>query len=107
MSDLSLRPGISLGSYPQRREDRREELEQAVHGWLENQRRRWRRKSHSQKHIVARVKQYEESLASCSDEALNEVVDELRSQLHRKGLEVGSLGSEFIRDNTAHVIFLP
>jgi len=40
MSDLSLRPGLSLGSYPQRREDPIDELEASLRGWLERQRKR-------------------------------------------------------------------
>ena len=34
MSDLSIKPGISLGSYPQRKEDQRDDLEQAFNDWV-------------------------------------------------------------------------
>jgi len=95
MSELSLKPGLSLGSYPQRLEKQRDELEQALHDWLECQRNRLRRKRHSQRYIVSRVGQYREALQNCTDEALNEVIQELRRQLHRKGLQEALIVESF------------
>jgi preprotein translocase subunit SecA len=87
MSELSIKPGISLGSYPQKRESRRDELEQAVADWFEHQRGRLRRRRLGPRMVVREVNRYEASLRDCSDEALNVVISKLRSQLHRRGLQ--------------------
>ena len=87
MSELSIKPGVSLGSYPQREEDSLDDLEAFVQGWIERGRARVGRKRYSQRQIVRRVNQHEAALKECTDEAFNAVLEELRSQLHRKGLE--------------------
>jgi len=87
MSELSIKPGVSLGSYPQRKEDQRDDLEQAFNDWVERQRSRLRRNRYSQRYIVRRVKRYEQALTDCSEEALTSVIEELRHQLHCKGLQ--------------------
>ncbi len=87
MSELSIKPGISLGSYPQREDNQLDTLEQAFNGWLERQRSRLRRNRHSQRYIVRRVERYQQALMDCTEEALTSIIEELRHQLHSRGLQ--------------------
>ncbi|MDJ0779661.1 MAG: prepilin peptidase [Gammaproteobacteria bacterium] len=86
MSDLSIRPGMSLGSYPQRIEPELNELERSLAGWLDRIGTRLTRRRGSQRDIARRVKHYDEVLQQSSDEGLDAVLRELRYQLHRQGL---------------------
>ena len=87
MSELLIKPGIRLGSYPQRLDAGLDDIEQALKGWVDRQRVRLQRNRYSQRYIVRKAAHYEETLKNCTDEALDEVLAELRSQLHRRGLE--------------------
>jgi len=106
VSELSIRPGIRLGSYPQKRESRRDELEQALSVWVERQRGRLRRGRHSQRSVVRGVDHYAAALRDCSDEALDGVIGELRAQLHRKGLQEALIIESFavIREAAGRVL---
>ena len=87
MSELSIKPGVSLGSYPQRLEQPLDDLEAAIQGKVERLRARLARKRRSQAYIVRKVNRHEETLKNCCDEKFNAVLQELRSQLHRRGLQ--------------------
>ncbi len=86
MSDLSIKPGVSLGSYPQRIEPELNELERSLAGWLDRVGSRLRRRRGSQRDIARRVQRFDAVLQQGSDEALDAVLRELRYQLHRQGL---------------------
>ena len=86
MSELSIKPGASLGSYPQRREQQGDDLEIELSAWLERQRRRWQRRRYSQRYIVSRVAKYTQALQNCSDTALTEVIQVVSQQLRCQGL---------------------
>lgn len=85
MSELLIKPGIRLGSYPQRLDAGLDDIEQVVKGWFDRQWVRLQRNRYSQRYIVRKVAHYAETLQKCTDEALDEVLQELRSQLHRRG----------------------
>jgi len=87
MSEISIKPGVSLGSYPQRKDNQLDGLEQAFNGWLERQRLRLRRNRFSQRYIVRRVKRYQQTLTDCAEQTLTSIIEELRHQLHCKGLQ--------------------
>lgn len=87
MSELSIKPGLRLGSYPQRLDSGLDEIEQVVSVWVKRQGKRLKRHRYSQRYIVRRVDAWSEALQNCSDEELDAVVEELRLQLHRKGLQ--------------------
>lgn len=86
MSDLSLKPGVSLGSYPQRQSDSTDDLEVFVRGWIERCHSFLGRNRLSQASLVRRVNRHQAALQDSSDEAFNAVLEELRAQLHRQGL---------------------
>ncbi len=85
MSDLSLKPGLSMGSYPERREPALDELEQAFGRWLA--RRRGGLKQLRQRTIAQAVGRYDGVLRDCSEAALNAMLRELRARLGRHGLQ--------------------
>jgi hypothetical protein len=62
MSELAIKPGLCLGSYPQRTESGLSAFEQAVNGWIECQRTRLKRKRYSQRYISAKVQRYAQAL---------------------------------------------
>ena len=86
MSELSIKPGLRLGTYPQRLDSGLDEIEQLVSGWVKRQGCRLKRHRYSQRYIARRVNAWSVALQNCSDEELDVVVEALRLQLHRKGL---------------------
>jgi preprotein translocase subunit SecA len=106
MTELLIKPGVSLGSYPQRRDDSLEDLEAMVHGLIEKGRNSLVRKRLSQRAIVRRVNRYQAALQDSSDEAFNVVLTELRSQLHRQGLQQALMIEAFavIREAAGRVL---
>ncbi len=85
MSDLSLKPGLSLGSYPERRESGGDELEQALGRWFARRRRGHLRLR--QRAIAKAVGHYDDLLRDCGEASLNAMLRELRANLARKGLQ--------------------
>lgn len=87
MSELQLRPGIMFGSYPQKQESGLSDLEQALSRFFEQLKTRMSRRIYSQGYIVRQVNKHQHVLRECSEEELSHVIEELRDQLHRKGLQ--------------------
>ncbi len=83
----NLRPGIKAGSYPQKKESKLTDLEQTVALFIERVKTRLQRKKYSQAYISKQVKKYDEKLLNYSEQELTENIQQLRSQLHRKGLQ--------------------
>jgi len=106
MFELAIKPGLRLGSYPQRAESGLSDFEQAVNGWLERQRTRLKRRRYSQAYISRKVERYAEALQNCSDEELDVVLGELRLQLHRRGLQEALMIESFavIREAAGRVL---
>ncbi len=87
MSDISIKPGVSLGSYPERQDDSLDDLEAFIHGVIDKGRASLVRRRHSQRTIVRRVNQYQDALQDCSEEDFDVVLAALRSRLNRQGLK--------------------
>jgi preprotein translocase subunit SecA len=87
MSETLIRPGVSLGNYPQRQDDALDDLEAVVRHWGERTRARLYRKACSQGFITRRIRRYEESLRAYSEQELDAAIDELRWQLHQQGMQ--------------------
>jgi len=86
MSETLVKPGVSLGSYPQRPDTTLDDLEATVKRWGGRLRMRLGHK-HSRPGVIARrVRLHEDALRNCSDEEFNLVLEEFRWQLHRRGL---------------------
>ncbi len=106
MSELTIKPGLRLGSYPQRAEPELSEFEQVVSAWIERQRTRLKRRRYSQDYISRKVQFYAKTLENCSDTELDTVLDELRLQLHRRGLQEALIIESFavIREAAGRVL---
>ncbi len=106
MSELAIKPGVSLGSYPQRQEDSLDDLEALFQGWIESAGARLGRKAYSQRNIVRKVNRYQAALQDCTDEAFDVVLEELRAQLCRQGLQEGLMIEAFavIREAAGRVL---
>jgi len=87
MSELNLRPGLSLGSYPQKQPGELTELEQNVARFFKRLKKRFTDRSHSQKYIAHKVNQYQQAMQESSEEQLTQTIRQLRNDLHRKGLK--------------------
>jgi preprotein translocase subunit SecA len=86
MSELMMKPGVSLGHYPQRPEIVLDDLEAIVKHWVGRTSSRLNRKCMTQKNIVRRVKVHQDQLETCSDADFDSLLEELRWQLHQQGL---------------------
>ena len=106
MSELAIKPGLRLGSYPQRVDSGLSDFEQAVNGWIERQHTRLKRKRYSQRYISGKVQRYAEALQNCSDEEFDVVLEELRLQLHCQGLQEALIIESFavIREAAGRVL---
>ena len=80
MSESLLKPGISLGRYPQRPEAALDDLEAAIRQWGSRLRARLGRKRYSQKAIVRRVRRHDETLHGCSEEQLDALIEEFNAK---------------------------
>ena len=95
MSELNLRPGISLGSYPQKQASELTELEQNVARFFQQLKKRFTGKTHSQKYITRRINQYQQALQESSEQELTQTIRQLRSKLHRQGLKKALIFKSF------------
>ncbi|MCP4090138.1 MAG: prepilin peptidase [Gammaproteobacteria bacterium] len=86
MSEL-LRPGIKAGSYPQKKESSLTDLEQTLSLFFARIKTRLQRRKYSPAYISKRVNKFEHKLQQYSEQELTENIQQLRSQLHRKGLK--------------------
>ncbi|MCP3849891.1 MAG: prepilin peptidase, partial [Gammaproteobacteria bacterium] len=86
MSKQNISPGISLGSYPQKQADQLTELEQNVANFFKQLKIPFTSRTHSQKYITRKVNQYQQTLEESSEQELTQITQQLRNELHHKGL---------------------
>jgi preprotein translocase subunit SecA len=108
MSELSLKPGVSLGNYPQRQEATIDDLETAIRQWGERMRKRLGRKRASQRKVMRLVRHHEQALRDCSEAELDVVLDEFRWKLHQHGLQDRAIADTFalVREAAARTLGL-
>lgn len=87
MSELMMKPGVSLGNYPQRPEQTLDDLEAVIRHWGVRLRKRLGNKRSSPRAIARKVNRHDKQLQGCSDVYFDDVIDELRWQLHHSGLQ--------------------
>ena len=85
MSELSLKPGLSLGGYPQRPESTLGEFETAIKRAFESLFKTGRRVTRARS-VVRRVRTVEQQIKAFSDAQLDAAITELRGRLQRHGL---------------------
>jgi preprotein translocase subunit SecA len=81
-----MKPGVSLGHYPQRPEIVLDNLEAVAKHWAGRLGSRLKRKRMTQRAVARRVKVHEKELENCSDEDFDKLLEEFRWQLHQQGL---------------------
>lgn len=86
MSELLIKPGVSLGNYPQRPETGLDDLEATVKRWGTRLRARLVQKNLRPNTVARRVKRHAESLQNYSDREFDVVLEQLRWELHHRGL---------------------
>ena len=103
MSEMMMRPGVTLGSYPQRPEPSFGELEAMLRRWHKRLGHGLYHFGTSQKAIARRVRVHEDVLCNCTDAQFDKVIEEFRWQLHRQGLQSSMITRAFavIREATA------
>jgi len=87
MSELLIKPGVSLGNYPQRPETPLDDLEAIIKGWGGRLHKRLGQKRSSPRAIARKVKRHEAHLQACSDTEFDAVIEEFRWQLNQRGLQ--------------------
>ena len=86
MSELLIKPGVSLGTYPQRPETGFDDLETVVRRWGERMRKNFGHWQLRPRTIARRVRRHEEELQNCSDQEFDQLLEEYRWRLHHLGL---------------------
>jgi preprotein translocase subunit SecA len=86
MSELLIKPGVSLGTYPQRPETGLDDLEAVVRRWGERMRKHFGHRQLRPRALARRVRRHEEELQNCSDQEFDQLLEEYRWQLHHLGL---------------------
>jgi len=86
MSELMIRPGASFGHYPQRSEAAFDDIEAALHRWVDRTRRRLGQRTKSAGAIARKVGVHDTALQNCTEGDLDIAIDEFRWQLQQQGL---------------------
>ena len=86
MSEYLIKPGTSLGHYPQRPEATLDDLEAVLSHWGSKLRARFAHKHSSQRSIARRVRRHEAALRECTEQEFDTVLEEIRWRLHHQGL---------------------
>lgn len=81
-----MRPGITLGEYPQQAESQLNDMEQSIQRRVKSIRTALNRSTYSQKFIVRQVNRYQESLQNCSEDELSQAIAELKEELNKHQL---------------------
>lgn len=87
MSELSFRPGVLRGRYPQKNTTERSDLVKWAVSLLAKIKSIFHRNRYRQSYIVNQVNHYEEELKHLSEQDLTERINALRRQLQRHGLQ--------------------
>ncbi|MCP4767155.1 MAG: prepilin peptidase [Gammaproteobacteria bacterium] len=87
MSELMMKPGVSLGNYPQRPEQALDDLEAVIRHWGGRLRRRLGHKRSSPRAIGRKVNRHDAQLRGCSDAYFDDLIQELRWKLYHRGLQ--------------------
>ncbi len=86
MFNLIPRPGIRLGSYPQKKDNNLSVFEQRVARIFQHLQHKLDYKQNSQQYVVDLVNRYQQPLKNYSETELSQAIQEIRNQLHQQGL---------------------
>jgi preprotein translocase subunit SecA len=86
MSELTFKPGASLGNYPQRPETGLDDLETVVRRWGLRLRSCLGNRHLGPSAIARKVRRHEAELKNCGDQEFDQLLEEYRWQLHHLGL---------------------
>ncbi len=106
MSDPCFRPGLRLGSYPQKQQSQLSEWELAIVDYFDQLKRSFFLNIYSQRHIVNMVNRYQSRLIDCDESDLSEAIDQVRNKLYRQGLKKHLIFEAFsvIREAASRVL---
>ncbi|MGZ5011220.1 MAG: preprotein translocase subunit SecA [Methylobacter sp.] len=85
--DNKPRPGVLLGRYPQKKENRNTDFEKLIASWAANTKFLLNRQKYTQNYIVSRVNYYEHDLKQLSEPDLTTQIAYIREKLQRSGLQ--------------------
>ncbi len=86
MSELLIKPGVSLGTFPQRPETGLDDLEAVVRRWGERMRKHFGHRQLRPRALARKVRRHEEELKNCNDQEFDQLLEEYRWQLQHIGL---------------------
>ncbi|MFW5443271.1 MAG: DEAD/DEAH box helicase [Methylococcaceae bacterium] len=95
MSESKLRPGLTLGMYPQQQETWPGVLETQTRLGVAKIKYLIARRKYSLKYIVNKVNSHEQQIKKLSESAMIEHIKQLRIQLHRHGLQEDLVAQSF------------
>ncbi|BFM07280.1 hypothetical protein [Halioxenophilus aromaticivorans] len=95
MPNVVLKPGLTLGPYPERKEDQADELEQRLRTALHKLRSKHNQKTLAPQILARKVNKAAQGFDALSDDQLNKVINKLRTDLRYKGLKPGLIVGAF------------
>lgn len=106
MSELNIKPGISLGSYPQKQESKLSDLELKVVRLFKQLKSRLTPGTDRQKHVVQQIDRYQNEFQGISEPELSQQIQQLQNELHRQGLTKELIFKSFaiIRETSSRIL---
>jgi len=95
MSEDKLRPGLTLGMYPQQQETWPGVLEAKARLAVEQLKYLYKRRKYTQKYILTRVNGFEKSIDKFPDKIMEEHIQQLRKRLYQQGLQDNLVAQAF------------
>ncbi|MCP3689544.1 MAG: hypothetical protein GY784_14140, partial [Gammaproteobacteria bacterium] len=86
MSELHIRPGLSLGKYPQKPKSRLTDWELQIARFFAQFKHFATHQIYNQRYIVKQVSRYQQALLEIPENELTEAIGQIRDKLHRQGL---------------------
>ncbi len=106
MSELNIRPGLSLGNYPQKQKSQLTDWELHVERFFAQFKHLITRKIYSHSYVVKHVNQYQQALVGIPEHELTEAINQIRDKLYRQGLSRQLILQTFaiIRETASRVL---
>ncbi|MCP4486734.1 MAG: prepilin peptidase [Gammaproteobacteria bacterium] len=106
MSELNIRPGLSLGNYPQKSKSQLTDWELHVERFFAQFKHIITHKIYNQRYVAKHVAQYQQNLLDIPESELTEAINQIRDKLYRQGLSRQLILQTFaiIRETASRVL---
>lgn len=81
------RPGLTLGSYPQKKQSRQSGLEQTVSRFFKQLQQKLKHQRYSKAKVIEQINRHQQRLKTCHESDLSIIIQQLRDALQVQGLQ--------------------